>query len=155
MTRSLHLLPRRRLAGARDGAVATEFAIIFPLYFLLLFGILEFAHGLWVINTLQYTLGQGTRYAATSSAGPPAAGTCSLGTYEANLQSYLQRQVGAYLTGATVPLPSGICTAGTPPTVTVNLTVSYPFTFILSNLTTWFPHGVTLQQKASVTIPLS
>lgn len=155
MTWLLRRLGLRRLAGARDGAAATEFAIIFPAFFFLFFGLLEVAHVLWVINTLQYVVAQGARFATTNSANPPtAASTCgsSIGTYETNVQSNLNKQIAFFLPAASAPLPTGSCTAGTPATVTLNLRVTYPFTSLLTSL---FPSGITLQQKATVTLPIN
>jgi Flp pilus assembly protein TadG len=155
MTGSLRLHGARRLARAQDGAVATEFAIVFPAFFLLMFGFLEIAHALWAINSLQYALAQGARYALTSSANPPSADACAsrLAGYEANVQADLQRQLAVYFTTANAPLPTGNCTAGSPSTVTLSLTVTYNFNFILTHL---FPLGpIPLKQTATVTTPLS
>jgi Flp pilus assembly protein TadG len=152
VTGSRRLLGLRRLGGTQDGAAATEFAIVFPAFFLLLFGMFEIAHGLWVINTLQFALAQGARYAMTSGAVPPTAAACASGlaAYEASVQADLRRQLAAYLSSATVPLPTGTCTAGSPSTVTLNLIVTYNFNFILTSL-----GPIALQQTATVTTPIS
>ena len=156
MRRLAQLFGLRWLAGARDGAAATEFAIILPFFFLLLFGILDFAHACWVLNTLQFAVSQGTRYAMTTAANPPSvdsAGQCTgVTTYESSVQAFLQRQLAAYLSSANATVSGGTCTAGSPGTVTVNLTVSYDVSFILTALVPFGP--IILQQKATVTAPL-
>jgi Flp pilus assembly protein TadG len=156
VTRLRQLRRLRGLAGAREGAAATEFAIFLPFFFLLLFGILEFAHACFVLNTLQFAVSQGTRFAMTTEANPPtvnSAGDCTgVTTYESSIQAFLQRQLGAYISSANASVSGGTCTAGSPATVTVNLTVSYDFNFILTALVPFGP--ITLQQKATVTAPL-
>lgn len=155
MTRSPRLFGKRRLAAAEDGAAATEFAIVFPAFFLLLLGIFDFAHACWVVNTLQFAVSQGARYATTTSSGVPTASSACAGAvaaYQTNVQAYLQRQLSPYLTGATVPLPTGNCITGA---LTVNLTVTYTFTFFLTEMVGMFPHGIPMQQQATVTTPLS
>jgi Flp pilus assembly protein TadG len=156
MARLGRLLGRRGLCGATDGASATEFAIVLPFFFVLLFGILEFAHACWVLNTLQFAASQGTRYAMTTAANPPSlnsAGQCTgVTAYQSSIQAFLQRQLAAYLSSANATVSGGTCTSGSPATVTVNLTVSYSFNFILSALVPFGP--ITLQQTATVTTPL-
>ena len=146
-------LARRRLAAAKGGATSVEFAIVFPAFFLLLFGIFEFAHLVWAVNTLQYAVAQGARYAMTSGGSPPPTSiTCNattLGTYEQKVQTNLKNQLAPYLSPVSVPLPTGICHTST---VTLILTASYKFNFILSSLV---PLGKTLSQTATVTVPFS
>ena len=154
MTRSLQRLGPRRLAGAQDGASTAEFAIVFPLFFLLLFGILEFARLFWAVNTLQFVVSEGTRYVTISPTGKPTAGNCatSLVTYQSSVQAYLQRQLATYLSSGAPSVTASNCTAS-PATVTVNIAVSYNFNFMLSNLVTLLG-AVPLQQQATVTTPL-
>lgn len=154
MIRSLRLLGRR-LAGAQDGASATEFAIVFPMFFLLLFGIFEFAHACWAVNTLQYAVAQGARYAMTTGAGLTAS-NCTSSPATTSVTAYLNRQLTAYFpsgTSSTVTATGNCVTSS--PTVTFNLTATYNFNFILSGLVLLNPNGITLQQKATVTTPLS
>jgi Flp pilus assembly protein TadG len=163
MTRFLRRLGPRRLLGAEDGASATEFAIIFPVFILLLFGVFEMARAWWAINTLQHAATMGARYAMTSGAsGKPPASTCTgsgstinTSTFQTNVQAYLQRQVAAYLPSATSTVTATGSCATTPPTLNVSVTVSYNFNFFLSGLVLLNPAGVTFQQKATVTTPLS
>ena len=151
------LMPRRwvrRLFGARSGASTAEFALVFPPFVLFLFGILEFARAFWAVNTLQYVVSQGARYAMTRGTSLPNAGNCAstLGTYGTSVQNYLQRQLAPVLPSATVPSPTGTCTTGSPSVVTLTLTVNYNFNFILSSLVPLGP--IALQQRVTVTSPL-
>jgi Flp pilus assembly protein TadG len=144
-------LARRRLAAAKGGATSVEFAIIFPAFFLLLFGVFEFAHFVWAVNTLQYAVAQGARYAMTSGTSLPTSSNCAstLPAYKASVQTNLKNQLAPYLSPVSVPLPTGSCGTST---VTLTLTASYSFNFILSSLV---PLGKTLSQTATVTVPLS
>jgi len=152
----LRRLVPRRLAAAQDGATAVEFAIVFPVFFLLLFGILEFARLVWAVNSLQYAVAQGARYTMTSSTTKPSPGTCSgsTATFETSIQSYLQRQLTPYLSAATAvaPVLTKACSAN-PPTLTVTLKATYDFNFVLSSLVGSLG-TVSLQQQATVTTPL-
>lgn len=47
------------------GAAAVEFALVAPLLFLLLFGIIDLALMFWVNLSMQYAVREGTRYAVT------------------------------------------------------------------------------------------
>lgn len=53
-----------RLAAAREGATAVEFAIILPAMLMLLLGIMETGRGLWTQNALNYAVEQAARCAA-------------------------------------------------------------------------------------------
>lgn len=159
MTRWTGRLGPRRLAGARDGAVAAEFAIVIPIFFLFLFGIFDFARVCWVVNTLQVVLSQGTRYVMTTpgSNSKPTAGNCATwsgaATYQTNIQTYLQTQLTGLLSSAAGVVPTApTADCGTSPrTVTVTLRATYQFNF-LGNLVPLAP--ITLQQQATVTAPL-
>jgi Flp pilus assembly protein TadG len=161
------LVPRRgarRFLRARDGATTVEFAIIFPAFFVLMFSVLEFAHLIWAVNSLQYAVAQGARYVTISPGGnnKPTTATCtgSTAAYQTSVQTYLQRQLTPYLPSATavVTLPTTAnCTASAttpPPTVTVTVKATYSFTFFLAgSLGSWIK-PITLSQTATVTAPL-
>ena len=159
MTQYPGRLTTRRLAAAQGGASAAEFAIVFPMFFLLLFGIVEFARLFWSANTLQYAVAQGARYAMTSPGnnGRPTPGGCatwSATTFETAVQTYLQAQLTAYLSSATAGTPVATANCGAnPPTVTVTVSATYNFNFMLANLVTMLG-AVPIQQQAKVTTPL-
>lgn len=54
-----------RLIHARVGNSMVEFALVAPLFFLLVFGIMDFGRLFFVQETLQYALRQAGRYAVT------------------------------------------------------------------------------------------
>jgi Flp pilus assembly protein TadG len=158
------LIPRRRARGIlreEDGATAVEFAIVFPVFFLLLFTIFELARLVWTVNSLQYAVAQGARYVTMSPSGnsKPTTGTCASpvpDNYKTAVQTYLQKQLTAYRASAiaSVPLASVSCgTSTSPPTVTITVKATYDFNFILSSLVASLG-TLTLQQQATVTTPL-
>ncbi len=55
-----------RLFRARDGATAVEFAVILPLFFVLVFTSIEFARFYWVRSTVQFAVEEAARYAMVS-----------------------------------------------------------------------------------------
>jgi len=155
MSRLLFRPARRRMATAQDGAAAAEFALVFPVFFVLLFGAFEFARACFAWNTLQYVVSQGARYVMTSPAGKPNAGNCatSLTTYQTSVKTYVTTLLATYLPSAPAPtVTASNCTAS-PSTVTVTVNATYTFNFILSGLMPWGP--ITIHQKAIVTTPLT
>jgi Flp pilus assembly protein TadG len=54
-----------RLIRARSGNSMVEFALVAPLFFLLVFGILDYGRLLYVQQTLQYAMRQAGRFAVT------------------------------------------------------------------------------------------
>jgi Flp pilus assembly protein TadG len=153
MTRLLYRPASRRLAAAQGGAVAAEFAIIFPVFFLLLFATFEFARACFFFNTLQYVVSQSARYVMTSSPGKPSNCGSSLITYPASVDAYLGAQLATYLPAAThsVTLTASNCTSS-PATVQVTVKATYDFNFVLTGLMPWGPF--TIKQQAVVTTPL-
>jgi len=53
----------RRLRQLQRGGTLVELALILPLFFLLIFGVLDFGRGIWAYNTLSYASREGVRYA--------------------------------------------------------------------------------------------
>jgi len=53
-----------RLGRRDEGTVAIEFAMVFPLFIAMLFGIVEFGRYLWADNTLRHAVQEGARCAA-------------------------------------------------------------------------------------------
>jgi Flp pilus assembly protein TadG len=159
----IRLIPRRRarhILREEDGASAVEFAIVFPVFFLLLFGILEFARLAWAVNSLQYAVAQGARYVTlspTSITSKPTTSSCaswSSAAYKTAVQTYLQNQLTAYRASATASVPVASVSCGaTPPTLTVTVKATYDFNFMLSNLVTSLG-TVSLYQQATVTTPI-
>lgn len=77
------------------GATVVEFALLAPLYFLLVLGVVEFAIMFWVDLTMQYAVREGARYAITgqSDLDPNAS---NQQRYLAIIQSIKDNSVGLY-----------------------------------------------------------
>lgn len=104
---------RERVRQARDrGAAAVEFALLFPLLMLILFGIIDFGRAL----NAQITLTQAAREGARLDAlGQP------------NVQAATQAAATG-LDPVTVTVTA--CPLGAPPTANAVVSVSYSFNFI-------------------------
>ena len=51
------------LARSRLGAVALEFALVFPVFLLLMYGLFEFSRVFWTENTLEFAVEEAARFA--------------------------------------------------------------------------------------------
>ncbi|MEP7341699.1 MAG: TadE/TadG family type IV pilus assembly protein [Acidobacteriota bacterium] len=51
------------LRRLQRGGTLVELALILPIFFLLIFGVLDFGRGIWAYNTLSYASREGVRYA--------------------------------------------------------------------------------------------
>jgi Flp pilus assembly protein TadG len=128
--------PFRRLWSSERGTAVVEFALIAPILFLLVFGIIEFGRVLNAYNDLTQLAGQGARAAAVSrnpdgtAVGAPG-GTVddtdcgSAGAYsiQCQLANYYAKQDS--LKGVNVCIPSVPTSVGAP--VTVHVTYTYQF----------------------------
>ena len=57
----------RRLARSRRGVVAIEFALGFPIFLALVYGLFEFGRIFWTQNTLEYAIQQAARFAMVNT----------------------------------------------------------------------------------------
>jgi len=164
MRRRLFFEFGRRLLAAKGGASTAEFAVVIPGFMLLMLAVLEFARVFLVANTLQFAVAQGARYITTSPGGTTGrptltscqTGTWASGTYKTSITNYLQAQLTAWsLSSATptVSTPVLDCTAS-PPTVTVTVSATYPFTFWLTGLSSLLS-TLSMTQHATVTAPVT
>ena len=55
------------LARSRLGAVAIEFALIFPVFILMIYALFEFSRVFWTENTLEYAVEEAARFAIVNS----------------------------------------------------------------------------------------
>jgi Flp pilus assembly protein TadG len=156
-------LTMKRLLRGDNGASAVEFALIFPFFFLMLFGIFDFARACWVANSLQFAVAQGARYVMTNptGSGKPTGANCGStawdsATYTGNITTAMQAQLANwYLSTASVPPPiATLDCEGSPPTLKVTMGASYTFTFMLTDLVGLFRDGLLMNQQAEVKIPL-
>lgn len=74
--------PRRMLGAADDrGQSLVEFALVLPIFLLVITGLFDLARAVWQENTLAFAAREGTRYAIVhGSAGNPIAWTGSAST---------------------------------------------------------------------------
>ena len=113
---------KRLRRGSDDGAVAIEAALLLPVFFLLLLGIIEFGAAFWQWNTMLLAVEQASRYVMVSYA---SSGSCDTSCAQTQMQNVLPSasicttpKVGQICVSASTP-------AGTPSTMT--LTASYNF----------------------------
>jgi hypothetical protein len=142
MPRPRHQGPSRRFAGSRRlarserGTALVEFALVAPLLFLIVFGIIEFGLILNAYNQLTQLAGQGARAAAVNRNpdGTPVGAGNPPGTVDANCegtQYSIQCQLADYyaekdaLSDVKVCIPSLPAAIGSP--VTVHVTYRYKF----------------------------
>jgi len=71
--------PFRGFARGEGAQSLVEFAVMLPIFLLLVTGIFDLARAVWQENSLAYAVREGTRYAIVhGSAGTPIVGPCSV-----------------------------------------------------------------------------
>ncbi len=107
----------RRCRRNRQGAAAVEFAVIAPVFFLMLFGMIEFGRAIMVQQILTNASREGARVAVLDSPTPTA------GLVNTTVTNYLHN---AGISGATVTMdPAEPTTAGYGESVTVTVQIPY------------------------------
>lgn len=120
----------------RRGAAAVEFALVAPVFFLLVFGMIEFGRAIMVQQVLTNAAREGARVGVLDSPTPTA------GQVSSTVTTYLQN---AGISGATVTMnPTEPTTAGYGQPVTV--TVQVPFSSV-----TWLPSPMFLGSNTHLT----
>lgn len=121
--------PRARRSGARRGQTMMEFILVAPLYFLLIFAVIDFGRAFFVQMNLQQAVQEAVRYASTGNHLPdpnnPGQNLSRVASIIAEVQ---QMAIGASVTNVQISsLGGGTGSAGGPgDTVTVSLTTSLP-----------------------------
>lgn len=121
----------RRFKPPRLGAAAVEFAIVAPLFFMLVFGCIEFGRALMVQQILTNTSRVGARQAITLNA-----------TESDVIDTATGYAVGASVTGTTVTVTPNPASAAAGDMVSV--TVSVPFANVSWIPAPWFMGGASL-----------
>ena len=127
---------RRSVHPRRRGAAVVEFAVVAPLFFLLIFGIIEFGRMVMVQQVLTNASREGARRAVVESA--------SSAEVETYVNDYLSN---ASVTGATITItPSDLSSAGFGDAVTV--TVSIPFDSVSWTASAFYLQGTDLEASS-------
>jgi Flp pilus assembly protein TadG len=122
----------------RRGATAVEFAIVAPLFVLLVFGVIEFGRALMVKQIITNAAREGARRAII----------------ESSTETEVKQVVNAYLTGASVGgatvtvTPTTLNTLGLGDPVTVQ--VSVPFNSVSWLPSPWFLKNKTLSESTTM-----
>ena len=112
-----------KLARARHGTTAVEFALVAPVLFLIIFGGVEFGYLLWTQSALHFAVQEAARCASVT---PSTCGTANqIATYAASETTGLNISSGAF----TVTTPS--CGH--------KVSASYNYTFIATGLLPFTP----------------
>lgn len=125
---------RRRLANDR-GVAAVEFAIVAPVFIMLVMGIIDFARIYWIKSSMQYVVEQSTRYAMVNQ-------NITVGALEA--YAYAQ-EASVFNSGAA--FTAAIDASG--PINYMSVTGTYNFTFMTPLV------GTTLVLNAKSVTPIS
>jgi Flp pilus assembly protein TadG len=129
-----------RLWREADGTEAIEFAMVAPLLLLFLVGVVEFSRLYWTQSELQFAAEAAARTATVYAVN---------GYTAAQVQTNTQTQGAANPYGLSVPAGDFVLTlynaATNTPSCGNQVTVTYPFTFIASDL---FPFHITLTATA-------
>jgi Flp pilus assembly protein TadG len=127
-----------RLLRGADGSVAIEFAIVANALLLFLLGVVEFGRLYWTQSELQYAAEATARYATIY-----AVSTSPTPTYT-QVENAAQAQGPTYVSSISVPASDFTVIASTAPGAPIcgnQVTVNYPFSFIVTGL---FPWSITL-----------
>jgi Flp pilus assembly protein TadG len=127
----------RRLLGVRRGAAATEFAIVAPVFFLMIIGFLEFGRALMVQQVLINASRVGARQAVTTSATAAAV--------EAAVEDYAS---GVAVSGVDVTITPDPGSAA--PGTAITVTTSVDFNEVSWMASPWFLGGTTLRASSEM-----
>jgi Flp pilus assembly protein TadG len=120
---------RHDLWTARDGATALEFALVAPVLFAILFGVIEFGRLMWTQSALHFAVEAAARCASVT---PGVCGT------SAQIQTYAASTVSA------LNIPASAFTSSTP-ACGHQVSASFSFQFVAGGL---FPFTPTLAAQA-------
>jgi Flp pilus assembly protein TadG len=95
-----------------------EFALVLPLFFALLFSIIEFSHAIWLYGSVAYGAREGTRFAMVRGS------TSSIPATDAEVRARVRTIAGLRSATVTTTWPDG----NNDPGSRVQVTVALPFT---------------------------
>ena len=131
------------LARARGGTTAVEFALVLPMFLMLVFGGIEFGRLLWMKEALQETAIAGARCVALAQGSTPYGPCASGGT---TTTTYIQNVAKGW--GLSVPTSGISLTASGACTDLSQVTLTYQFTSVAPNLVQLAAGGTTLTATA-------
>ena len=121
-----------------DGNNLIEYALVFMLFMSMLLGIVDFSRALYSYHFLSNAAREATRWAAVRGSTCANDGSCTAPASTADIQTYVTNITPpgvdpTKLNMATCWLTPGSAACGTcnAPGCTVEVTVSYPFTFVV------------------------
>lgn len=144
----------RRLRGAtaaEGGSTAVEFALVVPMFLMLVFGTIEFGRILWTEQALQETAAAGARCMAIAQGAKEASACASAGSYSSTTTtSYIQTVAGGW--GLSLP-STGItldnaAACGSGGTGFSQVTLTSSFTSVVPNLLQLATGGASLTATA-------
>ena len=121
----------------RRGVAATEFAIVAPVFFMMIIGFIEFGRALMVQQVLINASRVGARMASTTGA--------TSGGVQSAVQSYTTSVAVSGVSVSVTPDPASAA-AGT----TINVTASVPFSDVSWMSSPWFLSGKTLSANSQM-----
>jgi|GEM_PF-392218 Flp pilus assembly protein TadG len=141
----------RPLLNAKRGATAVEFALVLPMFLMLVFGAIEFGRLLWTEQALQQTAAATARCVALAQGTHPSGSCTASGAYsQTTAISYAQNIAGGW--GVTVPssgiTPSTSANCGGSAGGFSQVSLSYTFTSVVPQLVHLNSAGVSLTASA-------
>jgi Flp pilus assembly protein TadG len=109
----------RNVLKSRRGATAVEFAMVAPIFLIMVIGIFELGRAMWIKASMQYAVEETTRYAIVNT----SATTSTLATYASTAYS----SSGINITGATFTATQATTSGKT----YVTISGSYSFSVIV------------------------
>ena len=130
-----------------EGSGLVEYAIIFTLLMLLLFGIAGFGHALYAYHFVSNTAREATRWAAVNGSTCANDGSCTAPATPADIQTFVTNHTPPGIDSSQIKVtptwnpagsygPSTCSTTSNGPGCTVEVTVSYNFHFIFPLIST-------------------
>ena len=142
---------KTRYGHKQNGATLVEFAIILPVFLLLLFGIIEFGLLLYNQGIITHAAREGARAGVVYNFGtnPNVNNRISVGEIEAKVNSYIQGNLVSFPSAAPVINVSNICPNQTSSGQELTVRVTYNYSFlVLPNFVAALAGGVNLQSEA-------
>lgn len=130
-----------------EGSGLVEYAIIFILLMMLLFGIAGFGHALYAYHFVSNTAREATRWAAVNGSTCANDGSCTAPATPADIQTFVTNHTPPGIDSSQIQVtpiwnpagsygPSTCSTINNGPGCTVEVTVSYNFHFIFPLIST-------------------